>query len=85
MKAVQGKHISRRLSKLQTGVLSLSAQIEQGDDSTVILERAAALVTAAKQLHADLARDCLAQVLADPEVSRKDADAILRHLNVLLG
>jgi hypothetical protein len=85
MKAVQGKHIGRRLSRLQTGVLSLSAQIEKGDDSTVILKRAAALVTAAKQLHADLTRDCLAQVLADPEVSRKDADAILRHLKVLLG
>ena len=84
MKAAPSKQIIKRLTTLQTGVVSLSAQIEKGDDSTVILKHAAALVTSAKELHADLARDCLAQLLADPAMSEGDAESILQHIRVLL-
>ena len=84
MKAAPQKQLIKRLNKLQTGVASLSAAIEKGDDSTVTLKRAAALVTSAKELHADLARDCLAQVLTDPARSGGAAESILQHLRVLL-
>jgi DNA-binding FrmR family transcriptional regulator len=84
MKAAPQKQLIKRLDKLQTGVASLSAAIEKGDDSTATLKRAAALVTSAKELHADLARDCLAQVLTDPATSGGNAEAILQHLRALL-
>ena len=75
-----GTHrIAKRLDKLQDTVRLLAAQIQDEEDSSTIVRTAAALARSAKQVHAELVRDCLSQALGSPKESAADTEQVLQH------
>jgi hypothetical protein len=82
--SVATQQIERRITSLQKSLSLLQTQIQGGSDTGAILSRAGELVKSAKKLHADLVRDCLAQVLATPQTSTTDTKVIVAQLSELL-
>ena len=84
MRALGTKRVAKRLDRLQNTVRLLAEQIQAGEDSSAILRRAEALARLAKELHADLIRDCLTQALTSPKQSGADTERLLQELTKLL-
>ncbi len=78
------RQTAQGITKVEKSLLQLQTQIEKRGDSNAILWHASELLKSARELRAELVRDCLAEMLASGHASDADTQAILGKLRRLL-